>query len=123
MPYTLGWYKPEQVLTLMLDGQLSLQELEAINQEVTDALESHETKLSILIDMTNMQTGYHTAEMLRSTQKYMDDPRLDSAFIVAENKLNRLITLMAFCTARATFIQFNSMEMAEHMLSRRDFAR
>lgn len=121
MPYTLSWYTPDRVLLLTLTGQPSLQEMETINQEVTDALEAY-AKLNIVIDTTDMQTGYHTANHLRDTQKYMNHQNLDSAFVVADNKLNRLITLMAFSMSRTRFMQLNTIEMVENLLKRYGFS-
>lgn len=123
MTHTLTWYKPDQILYLALDGQPDLPEMETINREILNILDTHQAKLSIVVDITNMQAGYHTSEMLRTTQSYMDHPSLDEAFIVTNSKLNRLIALMAFCTARVRFSQFSTMEMVRQMLNRRDFAR
>jgi hypothetical protein len=123
MTHTLTWYKPDQILYLALDGQPDLPEMETINQEVLSMIDTHPSKLGIMINITHMEPGYHTAEMLRTTQKYMDHSNLEEAFIVTDSKLNRLIALMAFCTARVKFSQFDSVEMVEQMLNRRDFAR
>ncbi|HRF98563.1 MAG TPA: hypothetical protein PLZ51_25320, partial [Aggregatilineales bacterium] len=96
MPYTLSWYKPETILYLKLEGQLSLNELETVNQEVMSILDSLRARVNILIDATNFSATHQTTGLLRETQQYMNHPHLDSAFIVADNKLMRLITLMAF---------------------------
>jgi len=119
MSYTLTWYKPEQVLFLALEDEPSLEELKAINQKVVDTLEKHQVKLGMLIDASRMQVGYRTSNHLRDTQDYMNHPLLDYVYIIADDKLNRLVTLMAFCMARAQFLQFNTMEVAESTLQRR----
>jgi hypothetical protein len=74
--------------------------------------------MKILIDANDFVATHQTTGLLRDTQKYMNHPNLDSAFIVADNKLIRLITLMAFSISRAKMTQFNTMEMAESWLQR-----
>ncbi len=121
MTQTASWFIAEQVLYLPLEGQPTLEELEMFNKTVTDMLNTRRTKVSILIDATHLQASYQTAEYLRHTQKYMNHPQLDSAFVVADNKLNRLVTLMAFGVSRTQFVQFDSMSRAKNSLQRRGY--
>ena len=116
MAYQLSWYKPDQVLSLKFLGELRIEELEEINDAVIKILDEQLTKVNILIDATDLSASHNAASQLRTTQKYMNHPSLDSALVVSENKLNRLITLMAFSISRAKFMQFNTMQHAESMI-------
>ncbi|MDQ7024638.1 MAG: hypothetical protein Q9P01_07250 [Anaerolineae bacterium] len=122
MAHTLSWYTPHRVLCLTLEGQLSIEELQEINLKVMEMFERQNDRLNIVIDATSLKSGYNTSNDLRSTQKYMNHHQLDTAFVVAENKINRLITLMAFSISRAKFLQFRDWEKATDMLSRSGFA-
>lgn len=118
MPYQLGWYKNTQVILLKLDDKLQTPELHRANQDVLAVLDASDMKKSILIDVTHFVANYQSMDELRNTQTYANHPRLDSIFVVTDNKLNRLITLVAFSRARAKFFQFVNLEFADKMLQR-----
>ncbi len=118
MPYQLSWYKPETILYLKLEGQLSTHELQAVNQEIVSILDTLRARINILIDATDFTATHQTTSLLRETQQYMNHQYLDSAFIVANNKLMRLITLMAFSISRAKVVHFNTMDVLESRLQR-----
>lgn len=118
MAHSISWYIPERLLCLSLTDQLSLEELTTINQSMTDILNGYHQKLTILIDSTEMKTGYQTADELRDTQDFMNHPKIDSVLMVSENKLNRLIMLMAFCVIPTKIIRFETMEKLEKFLKR-----
>jgi uncharacterized protein YpuA (DUF1002 family) len=119
MTYQLSWYIPDQVISLVLEGQPTIEELHHINHEVVDLLNHQSRQVNILIDAVKLKTGYQTVAQLRDTQKYMDHAHLNWAYVVADTKLNRLITLLAFSVSRAYFMQFDSFHKAELHLKRR----
>lgn len=119
MTHTLSWHTPEKVLLLTLHGHINAHELDAINQAVIDKLDESASLLHILIDASEMVASYSSADYLRNTQKYMNHRLLDSAIVVSDNKLNRLVTLMAFCVARTKFFQCERMDKAERLLRSR----
>lgn len=119
MSYSLSWYIPQQVLYLKLDDQPTIEDLQSSNRDIVAILEEHHGKLNILVDAMTMQASYQTSNHLRDTQKFMDHPRLECAVVVTDNKLNRLVTLIAFCMARAHFMQFDSFDRAEEYLHHR----
>jgi hypothetical protein len=121
MTQTLSWYIPEQVLTLVLDGQPTTQELETVNQEIIDILDASPNKISIVIDVNNLNVTYQTTEKLKTTQTYMNHLQLSLALIITANKLNRLITLMAFSTARTKIVQCANIQCADTNLIQRGF--
>jgi len=121
MPYQLEWYKPEQILYLELSGQPTIQELKQVNQEVNHILDLHQRKMILLMDATGFSAGYYSANYLRETQTYVNHEYLGDVLVVSDNKLTRLITLLAFSLSRANFSQHSSMALAEKALQRMGF--
>jgi hypothetical protein len=110
------------VLRLDLQGNPSLEEMRTINQSMMDILNESERNLTLLIDVSGMTAGYTTVNHLRNTQTYRDHPNMDAVVVVANNKLNRLITLLAFNLSRAQFVQFESLEIAQRYMVRKGFS-
>lgn len=121
MTYKLSWYTPGKVLYLELKSQPAIHELEAINQEVSDILAIHKEPVNLLINAMEMKAGYETSNWLRDTQKYMNDPKVKQAYFVSDNKLNRLISLMAFSMSRVRLMQFERWQLAVDHLKRQGF--
>lgn len=122
MPYNLTWYAFGEALHLDLSGSLTLADMHLINQRTIDILASSDRKIVLLLDASALVAGYGTADQLRTTQRYTDHPKLDALVVVANSKLNRLITLLAFNLARAPFLQFSSRESAYAYFLRRGFS-
>lgn len=118
MAYTLSWHTPDKVLLLVLSDEPSVEELQEINQKVVNLLDGSQSKKSILIDANSLTSGYRTADQLRDTQQYMDHPQLNAALVVSSSKITRLVTLVAFCSTRAHFMQFDSVHVANAYLKR-----
>ena len=121
MSYKLTWYAVEEALHLDLHNSLSIDEMKLINRHTVDILNEFNRRLTLLIDASGLIAGYATANHLRDTQRYMDHPKLEAIVIVANNKLNRLITNLVFNIARAHVIQFDSREKAQTYMERRGF--
>ena len=121
MSYTISWYTPDKVLYLEFNDTPQEKDLLDINNYVMDVIDKYEGKLSIVINMMKMRAGYETANKLRDTQAYMNHPAIESAFFVTDNKLNRLITILAFNLARARIVQFNDLKITREHLSRKGF--
>jgi hypothetical protein len=122
MPFSFMWYTVGEALQLEVSGNLTLAEMQIINQRVTDLLANSERKIVLLIDVSGLVAGYGTADQLRATQRYVDHPKLDALVVVASSKLNRLITLLAFNLSRASFLQYSNRESAYAYLIRRGFS-
>lgn len=118
MPYLLDWYKTHQVIYLELTGNLTVGELERVNHEIINVLDTSSHKMYIVINANDFRVGYQSTHHLRESQKYMNHPALDSVFMVSDDKLTRLITLIAFSLSRTKFFQFDTMQVAETMLAR-----
>ncbi len=123
MTHRLCWYANKEVLYLEFNGQINSEELHAINQKVVEILDASQVRVHIVINANSLQTGYKTAKELRETQSYMHHPQLEYAYVIAGNKLNRLITLMAFSRSRAKFVQFDTLNKVEFLLERRGYER
>jgi hypothetical protein len=121
VPYELTWYATGDVLRLDLQKGLSQDELRIINQAIVDILNESTRNITLLIDVSEMTAGYGTVNHLRETQRYPDHPRLDAIIVIANNKLNRLITLLAFNLVRAQYIQFDNLETARRYMVRKGF--
>lgn len=121
MAHSLSWYIPQQILYLSLEGQLTVPEMKLINDEVTAYLENAAARISIVIDASELQVGYQTANSLRDTQQYMNHIQLQQALVVATSKLNRLIALLAFSRSRARFIQFDNFDDAKTHLNHQGY--
>lgn len=113
MAYTLSWYAANKVLYLSLKGNFSFEELNEINTRMMDVLENSSRKLSLILDVSELMAGYATVDSLRATQKYRDHVNLEAIIGIANNKLNRLITLVAFNLCRAYFIQFDTPDKVQ----------
>ena len=122
MPYKLTWYSFGEVLHLALDSDLSLEELDRINHETVEILNEAEQKMMLVIDVSKLVAGYQTVTYLRTTQHYMDHPGLNTIIVIANNKLNRLITLLAFNLGRARLIQFDSLEKTQWYMTQNGFS-
>ncbi|MBN2303533.1 MAG: hypothetical protein JXQ72_03600 [Anaerolineae bacterium] len=118
MSYELTRHPTDTVLQLALRNTLSLQDLKQINQQVVDALDKSNQKLTLVIDASSLKASYNTVEHLRATQLYRDHPILDTIVIIASDKLNRLVTLLAFHLARVRFIQFDDAEQAQRYVQK-----
>jgi hypothetical protein len=122
VPYELTWYAADEVLRLELQDSLSPDRLKLVNQHVVDILNESGRRLALLIDVCHLKAGYATADHLRKTQLYRDHSNLETIIVVANSKLNRLITLLAFNLSRARFVQFDSMEKAQVYMTHRGFS-
>jgi hypothetical protein len=119
MAYKLTWYAVDEVLYLSLKNVISPEEMREINAQTTEMLESAGRKLSLMIDVSELIASYATVDSLRMTQRYRDHHKLDAIIVIANNKLNRLITLLAFNLCRAHFMQFDSRDKAHTYMSQR----
>lgn len=122
MSHELKWYASGKVLCLSVQGGLSSDEMEHINQRLTMLLDNSESRLQLVIDMSEMVSAYHTAQELRRTQAYMDHLQLETIIVVANSKLNRLIALLAFGLARARFMPVDSRDSMRRYMRQHGFS-
>ncbi len=122
MAHKLTWYVNDEVLYLALEGNLPPEEMKEINEQMLAQLETTSRKVTLLLDASALAVGYSTIDSLRLTQKYRDHHRLGTIVGIANNKLNRLITLLAFNLSRANFIQFDSDDKVQAYMSQRGWS-
>jgi hypothetical protein len=120
--YTLMWYAAEEVLHLILKESLSPDEMKLINYQVMKKLDEASSKLTLLIDASDLTVGYATVEQLRKSQAYRDHPKLETIIVIASTKLNRLIMLLVFNLSRARFVQVENQERAQMYMTKRGFS-
>lgn len=121
MTYEIAWYTEGQVICLRFPENPSMDEFGAMNQEITNILNESQETLSLIINTNKLKTGYHTATYLRDTQSYMNHRKLDSVYVIADNKLNRLIMTLAFSLCRAHFAQFEDFEAVKNNLQQKGY--
>ncbi len=121
MAYELSWFTPDKVIYLEIKGHPKHDELNEINEIMTEILDKGKNKVSLVINATEMKTGYQTSDHLRDTQTYMDHIKLHQVFFISSNKLNRLICLMAFNLSRARLVQCNTLQIVVEHLKRQGF--
>jgi len=119
MTYKLSWLLQDEVLSLILPSLATIDTLRELNQDITDILDNSSSKVIILLNLEQMKTTYNTADQLRNTQLYIVHHNLDCMLIMAGNKLNRLISLLAFSTARSPVIQFDNQQQVDGYFKRR----
>lgn len=121
MTYSLSCHMPDKLIYLTLDGQCSLEELQAANQEVMTILDASSVQLCIVFDVNNLVIDYLTSAHLRMSQAYLNHEQLELAMIITDNKLNRLVTMMAFSKTNTRMVQYHNYQQAEENLKRRGF--
>lgn len=121
MAYALTCHKPDKLCYLTIDGQTNVKELVIIDQEVTAILDTSPDAMCIVIDVERLDVNYQTVEQLRLTQSYMDHKQLNLALIITDNKLSRLITMMAFSSVRTKVVQCLNFDIAVQNLKQRGF--
>jgi hypothetical protein len=119
MTYKLTWYAPDEALYLSLKDNLSFEELKEINEHVTATLESTPGKVTLILDVSELLAGYATVDSMRMTQHYRDHHKLETIIGIANNKLNRLITMLVFNLSRAYYVQFDSRAKARSYMFER----
>lgn len=90
-----------------------------INQDVDALLKDSHSTLKLVLDVTKLEANYVLADELRTTQSYLYDGRIDQVFVITATKLNHLIMLIAFSTARADCVYFSTPEQAFDFLQQR----
>jgi hypothetical protein len=119
MSYKLSWYAQDEALYLSLKDNLTLDELKEINDHVTATLEESPGKVTLILDVSELMAGYTTVDTMRMTQHYRDHHKLETIIGIANNKLNRLITMLVFNLSRAFYVQFDSRDKARTYIAER----
>lgn len=119
MGYSVSWHIDQTVLLLKYENYLSRQELSEANYHIDNLLSRNQTRVGIIFEVSTMKTTYHTAEIMRETQTFVDHPNLSLALVVSENKLNRLTMLIAFAISSTRLVMIDSLGKAERILEQR----
>lgn len=122
MPHETKLNSVGDILHLNIYDTLYVDEMLVINEEVTEILNQLDRKIILLMDLSSLNAGYSTADQLRRTQEYVHHLQLDSLIVISKNKLNRLISILAFSLARVPSFQFDNKERALLHMTRRGFS-
>lgn len=109
MGYTVSWEHPQEILRLNLTDPINRVELETLNQELTARLDEQDERIQLIVDASQLSVGYYTIDDIRTTQQYRDHHNLEAAYVVTQNKVTRLVMLVAFNLSRARFLHFNDL--------------
>ena len=105
----VDWYVPNKVVRVPLRGKLYADSLQALDKEVHAFLALAIDDVALVFDAREVDVSYDTAAYLRKTQTYLTN-HVTHAFLVTDNKLTKLVTLMAFGSAHPHFRQFDSFD-------------
>lgn len=114
MAYRVFWQTPQQILRIELEGNLSLNDFNQINQAVIDQLgvETANRHMALLIDITRPSTMPQSFKQLRASQTYVSRRDLKSILVVGSNKLARLMLLLMFNLCRPSLRFFDTIDQA-----------
>jgi len=114
MAYKVFWKVPQQVLSVELEGSLSLGDFHQINQAVNDCLDSSLVKggISILVDITRPGSTPRDFAQLKDSQTYATRRDLRFIMIAGTDKFMRLMTLLTFNLCRPSLRFFNDVDHA-----------
>lgn len=114
MAYQVFWKIPEQLLCLQLEGDLSLDNFNEINNCITDLLgeENANRRLTLLIDITRPGRVPQAFARLKASQTYVARSDLKFILVVGTNKFLRLMMLLTFNLCKPGLMFFDKMDDA-----------
>jgi len=108
MADSVSWLIQNQVLQLTLPEKLTAKELSSINSDTEVVLDQQDEVISIYINADAVKATYQTSDVLRKSLTFVHHQQLDSLIAVSNNKLTRLILLMAFSTVNIPIARFDN---------------
>jgi hypothetical protein len=112
--YQVYWYIPDYVLCVKITDSISSDELTGLGAVVTMHLLDIETRVALLIDITEATQMPFPTDVLKRSQTYIQNPMLKWLLVVGQNKLMRLMLLMMFSLARPSLQFFDNFEMVQN---------
>lgn len=116
MAYEISWMSEPSVLQLRLQGAISLDEFEEIGQAVDAEINRYNSRMALIIDISQTTSITHAVERVREAQHYAHNSRLKWLLIVGSNKLMRLTMLVIFNLSRAQIQLLSSLDEAQVFL-------
>src|SRR5947209_1468538 len=98
MAFKVSWQVPQQVLFVELDGELSLDDFNGINQAVVSHLNAlaENAAITLLINTTQLVSVPQAFQQLKASQTYVQRRDLQYILVVGNNKMIRLMMLLTF---------------------------
>jgi hypothetical protein len=114
MTYQVFWHVPDQILGLKLEGYLTFDDFDKINQMVIDHLGAVQTDRTImlLVDITSPGTTPRSFQRLKASQSYSMRQDLKFILVAGTDKFMRLMTLLTFNLCRPYLHFFDDVEQA-----------
>ena len=114
MSFRIFWQVPQQLLGLELEGDLSLDDFQQINQAVNEYLgiDIPGRRIALLVDISRQCTIPQAFAVLRASQTYVLRRDLKFVLVAGSDKLRRLMILLTFNVCRPSLRFFDSLETA-----------
>jgi hypothetical protein len=121
MPYEVSWYIKGRVMQTRIYGNVTMDELYAIDKELTALLESSSTVVHSLGDMTGLETHPNSVLELQNSQTYLKHPRMGWLVIYGyESKILNLISTLMKQVFRVRLCVLKSQTEAVAFLREKD---
>jgi hypothetical protein len=120
MAHQVFWHVPQQILGLELEGDLSLDHFDRINEDITNHLNGCGGDQHILlVDITRPATVPRLFARLKASQTYTVRNDVRFILVAGNNKLMRLMMMLTFNLCRPTLIFFDTVELALDFAARK----
>lgn len=123
MSYKSRFYPEYHLFSQIIYGDISLDELRAIHQEVLNAIEAAETPFHMLFDLRRMQKFPTSIAQMKEVMHPIDDPNLRWIIMITNsNTVVKFVmsVLTQVLVKNARFRLFNSYEEAFAFLEEMD---
>jgi len=124
MAFRTYWHTPQQILCIELEGTLSLDDFNHMNQAVWDQLgdEASNQPVALLVDITRPSKMPQAFQYLRESQVYTQRRDLKMILVVGSNKFNRLMMMLTFNLCKPSLWFFDNIEQALALAKRSGLA-
>ncbi len=118
MAYKVSWQVPQQVLLVELEGQLSLDDFNGINQAVVSYLNDlpENAAVALLINTSRVSSVPQAFQQLKASQTYVQRRDLQYILVVGNSKMIRLMMLLTFNLCRPALRFFDDLDHAHSFL-------
>lgn len=113
--FDLSWYEENRVMLLTLRGDYTVADAKAVNDQITEVLDSSDTPLILMIDAAQMSRPFNF-QRIRVLQAYMNHDNLKHIVVVSMDKLVTLAMMVIFNMGRAYLHLYTSHHEAENAL-------
>lgn len=121
MAYRVFWQIPHQIICVELEGNLTLNDFQQINQDILEHLgsENRERPVTLVIDVTRPSTTPQAFAQLNASQTYTLRRDLKFILVVGSNKLMRLMMLLTFNLCKPSLRFFDTIDEVSLFIQRK----